>query len=47
MDLVWSLLLFFLLVLKIEGFQICMPLEGNNGPLKAGFINWMWFVLCH
>lgn len=40
MDLVWSQLL-FLFAVEIEGFNICMPLEGYNGPLKAGFTNWM------
>lgn len=31
----------FLFAVEIEGFHICMPLESYNGPLKAGFANWM------
>lgn len=40
MDLVRSQLP-LLFAVKIEGFKICMPLHYNNGPLKAGFVNWM------
>lgn len=36
---------FFLFAVAIEGFYICMPLEGYNGPLKAGYANWIRLVL--
>lgn len=32
---------FFLFALEIGEFHVCRPLETSNGPLKAGFVNWM------
>lgn len=41
MDLGLVSVAFFLFAVEIGGFYICMPLESYNGPLKAGFANWM------
>lgn len=32
---------FYLSAVAIGGFYIFMPLESYNGPLRAGFANWM------